>query len=79
MPACTTCHRPDLLGNAAIGAPSIAGKPAAYIIARLAHYAGPQGHNPMMKQIAMGLAPDEKRAVASYLATLKPVHRENSR
>lgn len=72
VPACTTCHGPDLRGNAAVSAPSIAGKQAAFILARLEHYAGPDGHNPLMRQVATTLTPTDREAVAGYLATLEP-------
>jgi cytochrome c553 len=71
-PACVTCHGENFQGNAAIGAPALAGLPAAEILARLAHYAGPHGHNAMMRAVAVGLDPGERQAVADYLASLKP-------
>jgi cytochrome c553 len=71
-PACVSCHGPKLLGNTAIGSPPIAGRPADYIVARLDHYAGPTGHNAMMRQVATALTPDERQAVAQYISTLKP-------
>jgi cytochrome c553 len=40
------------------------------ILARLAHYAGPTGHNAMMRQVATALSPAERQKVASYLAAL---------
>lgn len=71
-PACVSCHGAALQGNEAIKAPALAGRPAAYILARLGHYAGPDGHNPMMKQVATALSPAESKAVASYIAGLAP-------
>jgi cytochrome c553 len=66
-PACMSCHGPTLGGG---GAPALAGKPAAYIVARLEHYASPEGHNPTMRQVATALTPQERIAVASYIASL---------
>jgi cytochrome c553 len=71
-PACVTCHGQNLHGNATIGAPRIAGLPAAEVLARLAHYAGPNGHNAMMRMVATGLTPGERQAVAEYLGSLPP-------
>lgn len=67
VPACTMCHGPDLRGSAGIGAHSIAGKPAAFILARLDHYAGPDGHNPVMRQVATALTSTDREAVAGIL------------
>ena len=71
--ACVTCHGENFRGNAAIGAPALAGLPASEILARLAHFAGPDGHNAMMRAVALGLDPGERQAVAAYLASLKRV------
>ena len=70
-PACTTCHGPNFQGTPTIRAPALAGLSAATILARLAHYAGPTGHNAMMRQVANALSPVERQAVASYLAGLQ--------
>jgi cytochrome c553 len=71
-PACVACHGPQLHGIAALKTPAIAGRPSAYILARLEHYAGPQGHNAQMKQVAAALTPAERQAVTAYLASLQP-------
>jgi cytochrome c553 len=68
--ACTTCHGQNFEGTLAVHAPALAGLPAATILARLAHYAGPKGHNEMMRQVATALSPADRRAVATYLAGL---------
>jgi thiosulfate dehydrogenase len=68
--ACTTCHGANFQGNAAIRAPALAGLPQTTILAKLAHYAGPTGHNAMMRQIATSLSPAERLAVAGYLSSL---------
>jgi cytochrome c553 len=69
-PPCTSCHGARLQGNGAIKAPALAGKPAAYIVARLDHYASPEGHNAMMKQVAGALSSAERQAVSNYIAHL---------
>jgi|SRR5579859_700708 len=72
--ACTTCHGASFEGNADIRAPALAGLPQTTILARLAHYAGPTGHNAMMRQIATSLSPAERLAVAGYLSSLAVPH-----
>ena len=72
--ACTTCHGQNFQGTPTIHAPALAGLSAATILARLAHYAGPTGHNAMMRQVATALSPAERRAVAHYLASLPKPH-----
>jgi cytochrome c553 len=69
-PACSICHGPNYGGNTALGAPALAGLPSASILARLAHYAGPDGHNPSMRVVATSLDTAERQAVADYLAGL---------
>lgn len=73
-PACTTCHGGQFAGNPAIKAPALAGLPQAMILARLAHYAGPSGHNALMRQVATSLTSTERQAVAAYLASLPASH-----
>jgi cytochrome c553 len=71
--ACITCHGKQLEGDAAIKSPALAGLPAEFILSRLAHYSGPQGHNAMMRQVATALSSEERQAVATYLASLTPI------
>src|ERR1700691_3494231 len=70
-PACTTCHGESFQGEPGLKAPALAGLPAAFILSRLAHYAGPDGHNPFMRQVATALRPEEREAVANYLSSLR--------
>jgi cytochrome c553 len=70
-PPCSSCHGSTYEGNPAMKAPALAGLSSDYIVARLAHYAGPEGHNPLMKQVAMALSPSQRVAVAAYLSSLK--------
>jgi len=69
-PACVSCHGAKLEGNPALKTPALAGLPAATILARLAHYAGPTGHNATMRAVATALEPPERRAVATYISKL---------
>jgi cytochrome c553 len=69
-PACVSCHGSALQGDAAMKAPAIAGRPVAFILSRLAHYAGPQGHNPLMKVVASSLTKAERLAVAEFISRL---------
>jgi cytochrome c553 len=69
-PACVVCHGKQFKGDAALKAPALAGLPAAFIISRLAHYAGPDGHNASMRQVATALNLQERKAVADYLSHL---------
>lgn len=69
-PACTSCHGERFQGEPELKAPALAGLPAAFILSRLAHYAGPDGHNPSMRQVATALGAEERQAVAAYLSSL---------
>jgi cytochrome c553 len=68
--ACMSCHGAKLEGNPALKAPALAGLPAATVLARLAHYAGPDGHNAAMRAVATALNQPERTAVANYIASL---------
>jgi cytochrome c553 len=69
---CTACHGMDFQGNPAIGAPALAGKPAAMTLGALAAIAaGKLGTNTVMRNVAIALTPAERAAVASYLANLR--------
>jgi thiosulfate dehydrogenase len=72
--ACVSCHGQRFQGNLAIGAPALAGLPDVKILERLTHYAGPNGHNPLMRQVATALSTPERQAVASYLSSLPAPH-----
>jgi len=66
IPPCTACHGPN---GYKIGAPPLAGQPAAYIERQLAAFA--QGLrqddiNEQMRTIAMQLTPGEMRALAAF-------------
>ena len=68
-PPCASCHGHQFKGDPSIGSPSIAGLPASFIVQRLDHYAGPDGHNAIMRQVASSLSPAERRQVAAYLSS----------
>jgi cytochrome c553 len=67
---CAACHGASGAGNAATGAPALAGMPAGAIAAALANMAQGQSGTPLMQSIAKALSPAEIRAVAGYFAAL---------
>jgi cytochrome c553 len=69
-PACTVCHGKQFEGDAALKAPALAGLTPAFIMSRLAHYAGPNGHNAYMRKVATALSLEQRKAVADYLSHL---------
>lgn len=69
-PACTLCHGKTLQGDAKFKAPALAGLTVPFILSRLAHYAGPDGHNASMRQVAVALSLQQREAVAEYLSHL---------
>jgi cytochrome c553 len=69
---CAACHGQKAEGNPSIGAPKLAGLPAAAIETYLAQFANGQGGNATMQFIAQALSPAETKAVAAYLASLGP-------
>jgi cytochrome c553 len=68
---CAACHGAGAQGNASIGAPRLAGLPAAVIEQALARIAASPNGNGAMRMVAQSLSPAEKSAVADYLASLK--------
>ena len=67
---CAACHGPQAQGNPGIGAPRLAGLPAAAIETYLALFAKGQSGNATMQFIAQALSPAETKAVAAYLSSL---------
>lgn len=68
---CMVCHGAGLAGNAAIGAPPIAGLPPEATLAALAAIAsGQRGQNYVMRNIARSLTAGQRADIAAYLATL---------
>ena len=72
-PACTTCHGKQFQGDAALKAPALAGLQQAFILSRFTHFAGPDGHNAAMRQVATALSQREREALAAYLSSLPTV------
>jgi cytochrome c553 len=66
---CAACHGMQAQGNAATGAPKLAGLPAGVITGDLRNFAN-GGGNATMQFIAQSLSPAETAAVAEYLASL---------
>ncbi len=69
-PACATCHGATGQGNAAIGAPALAGDGAAYLREQLRNFASGQRVNPIMQPIAHALTQAERAAVAASFAAM---------
>lgn len=67
-PACATCHGANGEGNAAIGAPRLAGLPAGYLERQLENFGSGKRANAMMMPIAKSLSPEERRVIADYYA-----------
>jgi len=65
---CAACHGIQGQGNASIGAPKLAGLPAATIEGYLKQFAAGNGGNAVMQNIAQSLSPAETTAVATYFA-----------
>ncbi len=74
VPACSACHGPQGLGNAAAAYPAVGGQHAAYTAAQLKAYrAGTRAGTDsakMMSNVAAGLNDADIEALASYLAGL---------
>lgn len=77
---CQPCHGKAGLGNAALGAPEIAGLPKWYLVAQLTKFqSGMRGAHPddgegaRMRPMARSLyRPGDVESVAEYVATLRP-------
>ena len=70
---CMACHGATLEGNAAIGAPRLAGLPVTTTYAALGRIAaGHLGKNYVMRDVAKALTNRQKFATATYLASLAP-------
>lgn len=68
--ACESCHGGQGQGNPAVGAPRIAGQPAAYLARQLESFADGSRHNPTMAPIAKSLDDKTREALAAYYSTL---------
>ncbi|PJX23810.1 hypothetical protein CAP48_12075 [Advenella sp. S44] len=70
---CMACHGANGEGMAAAGFPFLAGMPAAYLEAQLMDFAEGRRKQPVMEPIAKTLNAEQKKAVAAWYASLKPV------
>lgn len=71
---CTACHGRILQGSAAAGAPAIAGEPMSKTLASLnAMAAARTGKNDVMYEIARLLTPEQRKAVAAFVALVTPI------
>ena len=79
LPACVSCHRPTGAGLEP-DFPRIGGQSADYIEGQLAHWEETRGHRgKLMSMIVPHLKPDERQAVADYIAQLRPADLKGSR
>ncbi|HET7649511.1 MAG TPA: c-type cytochrome [Gammaproteobacteria bacterium] len=73
VPACVSCHAPDL-GGVAPSIPALAGQPVQYLtgaLQRLQSTADASLAAQTMHNIARALTPDDIKAVAAYIGSLK--------
>lgn len=72
---CAACHGPQLMGHDQF--PSLAGQGYDYILAQFDAFATGTRSEPtgMMKRIAEGASPEDRKAMANYLASLEPTQR----
>ena len=75
LPACSGCHNPNGLGNAAAGFPRLAGQNVGYTTNQLKAFRsgdrGAEANGQMMQAVAKQLTDDEINALASYVAGLQ--------
>lgn len=70
VPACKVCHGENGLGNAALGAPMLAGVNRSYLARTLRQYATGERFGPTMNGIAPSLTEDQIQAISAYYAGL---------
>lgn len=72
LPACVSCHRPTGTGIRP-DFPRIGGQSADYVEDQLTHWEETRGHRgKLMSMIVPHLQPNERQAVADYVASLRP-------
>lgn len=72
IPACVSCH--GAAGNSQIATnPKLGGQIEAYVYKQLVDFTTPNRSNPIMTTYAKLLTDDEKKNIAAYLASQKPV------
>jgi cytochrome c553 len=69
--SCTRCHDANLEGHPP-DTPALAGQYARYIEIQFSHWAQGARHNPLHQHIAKALSKGQVRAMAVYLASLRP-------
>ncbi len=74
--ACTSCHGKDGAGSPHDpGVPSLAGKPAGYLLQQLVYFRTGQRHYPPMEYVTRQLSPQYMRQIADYFSQQDvPVH-----
>ncbi|MCO8312929.1 c-type cytochrome [Pseudomonas mandelii] len=72
---CVACHGEQLMGHDAF--PRLAAQGHDYLLTQLNAFANGERNDPSgaMKAIAAALSPDERKAIATYLAALTPQHK----
>jgi cytochrome c553 len=73
VPACTSCHGEDGMGNDMMGTPRLAGQISQFLVKQLEDYATDKRMDTtmfIMNANAKGLSPEDRRDVAAYLTTL---------
>ena len=70
---CMACHGVNGEGMGAAGFPFLAGLPAPYLEAQLEQFAQGRRKQAVMEPIAKALSAEQKKAVAAWYASLKPV------
>ena len=70
--ACSACHGAQLMGHD--GFPRLAGQGFDYLLAQLDNFSSGKRNEPtgVMKSIASAASPEDRKAIASYLASLAP-------
>lgn len=69
IPPCANCHGRHGEGSATAGFPRLAGLPAPYIERQFEAFSDGRRHNEAMTPIARALTPQQRRAVARFLAS----------
>ena len=77
VPACSSCHAPDGMGDDALGTPRIAGQYAVFLRKQLEDFATDKRKDTtmfVMNDNAKGLSAQDRTDVATYLESIKPGH-----
>lgn len=73
VPACTSCHGADGLGNDMMGTPRLAGQIYQFLVKQLEDYANDKRQDTtmfVMNANAKGLSPQDRKDVAAYLNSM---------